>query len=91
MASSTDDEDTASEVPTELGLTFPVAHSADALSAATGAFVNPMRGNLESTGFVLDPSGNVAVSVYSSGAIGDLCPTMSLDCFGAWEDNHHDP
>jgi hypothetical protein len=29
---------------------------------------------LQSTGFVLDPVGNVMVSVYSSGAIGRLVP-----------------
>ena len=29
---------------------------------------------LQSTGFVLDPDGNVIVSVYSSGAIGRLVP-----------------
>jgi hypothetical protein len=51
-------------------------HSADAtaISAATGAFVNPDPAYLQSTGFVLDPVGNVVVSVYSSGAIGRLVP-----------------
>ena len=58
------------------GLTFPVGHSADAaaVSAATGAFVDPTDGYLQSTGFVLDPAGRVVVSVYSSGAIGRLVP-----------------
>jgi hypothetical protein len=57
-------------------LTFPLGHSADAaaISAATGAFVDPAAGFLQSTGFVLDPSGKVIVSVYSSGAIGRLVP-----------------
>jgi hypothetical protein len=41
---------------------------------ATGAFVDPHRGFLQSTGFVLDPRGRVIVSVYSSGAIGRLVP-----------------
>ena len=40
----------------------------------TGAFVNPDPVYLQSTGFVLDPHGNVVVSVYSSGAIGRLVP-----------------
>jgi hypothetical protein len=58
------------------GLTFPVGHSADAraIAAATGAFVNPDPVYLQSTGFVLDPAGQVVVSVYSSGAIGRLVP-----------------
>jgi hypothetical protein len=37
-------------------------------------FVDPDGGFLQSTGFVLDPAGNVVVSVYSSGAIGRLVP-----------------
>src|SRR3954467_6169688 len=75
-ALSTDDEATTAELIAKLGLTFPVGHSADAaaLSVATGAFVSPARGNLESTGFVFDPVGKVVVSVYSSGAIGRLVP-----------------
>ncbi|SFD04599.1 Peroxiredoxin [Nocardioides terrae] len=75
-ALSTDDEATTTDLVAKLGLTFPVGHSADAVavSAATGAFVSPGRGNLESTGFVLDPFGDVVVSVYSSGAIGRLLP-----------------
>jgi hypothetical protein len=57
-------------------LTFPVGHSADAaaIHEATGAFVNADPVHLQSTGFVLDPDGNVVVSVYSSGAIGRLVP-----------------
>jgi len=75
-ALSTDDEGTTTELVAKLGLAFPVGHSADAaaISDATGAFVNPERSYLQSTGFVVDPSGNVLVSVYSSGAIGRLVP-----------------
>lgn len=75
-ALSTDDDATAADLVAKLGLTFAVGHGADALaiSAATGAFVSPTRGNLESTGFVIDPFGEVIVSVYSSGAIGRLVP-----------------
>ena len=58
------------------GLTFAIGYGVDAglVSEATGAFVNGERGYLQSTGFVLDPSGRVLVSVYSSGAIGRLVP-----------------
>ena len=71
-----DDEATTAEFIAKNGLTFPVGHSADAaaISATTGAFVDPAGGFLQSTGFVLDPSGKVVVSVYSSGAIGRLVP-----------------
>src|SRR5262249_8596755 len=73
---SVDDEATARELIAKHGLTFPVGHSADAaaIHEATGAFVNADPRHLQSTGFVLDPDGNVIVSVYSSGAIGRLVP-----------------
>ncbi len=76
IALSVDDEATSAELVGKRGLTFPVGHSADpeAVSEATGAFVNPDPVYLQSTGFVLDPSGAVVVSVYSSGAIGRLVP-----------------
>ena len=55
---------------------FPVGYGAvaPAVAALTGAFVNPDPLYLQSSGFVLDPAGNVIVSVYSSGAIGRLVP-----------------
>jgi peroxiredoxin len=76
VALSVDDEVTTAELVAKHGLTFPVGHSADAkaISGATGAFVDPERGFLQSTGFVVNPDGQVVVSVYSSGAIGRLVP-----------------
>jgi len=76
VALSVDDETTTAELITKHSLTFPVGHSADAqlVSQATGAFVDPERGFLQSTGFVLNPDGEIVVSVYSSGAIGRLVP-----------------
>ena len=75
-ALSVDDEPTTAELIAKHGLTFPVGHSADAAAIAglTGAFVNPDPVFLQSTGFVLSPTGKVVVSVYSSGAIGRLVP-----------------
>lgn len=75
-ALTVDDEATTADLIARLRLSFPVGHSADAaaVSAATGAFVNPDPVYLQSTGFVLDRTGKVAVSVYSSGAIGRLVP-----------------
>ena len=73
---SVDDEATTLKLIAKHGLTFPVGHSADgaAVSAATGAFVDPQGGFLQATGFILDPDGKVLISVYSSGAIGRLAP-----------------
>jgi peroxiredoxin len=71
-----DDETTTAEFTARHGLTFPLGHSADAraVAALTGAFVNDDPLHLQSTGFVLDPRGQVIVSVYSSGAIGRFVP-----------------
>lgn len=76
VALSVDDEATTRELVAKHQLAFPVGHSANAaaIHQATGAFVNPDPVFLQSTGFVLDASGNVIVSVYSSGAIGRLVP-----------------
>jgi peroxiredoxin len=74
VAVSVDDEPTTQALIDKHGLSFPVAHSADAaaLHETLGAFVT--GDHLESTGFVLDPDGRVSVSVNSSGAIGRLVP-----------------
>ena len=76
VALSVDDEATTAALVDKHGLTFPVGHGADARAIAelTGAFVNEDPLYLQSTGFVLDPTGQVIVSVYSSGAIGRLVP-----------------
>jgi peroxiredoxin len=75
-ALSVDDEATTAALIGKHSLTFPVGFGADARAVAglTGAFVNPDPVYLQSTGFVLGPAGQVAVSVYSSGAIGRLVP-----------------
>jgi len=75
-ALSVDGRETAAALVEKHKLTFPVGFGADARAVAelTGAFVNPDPVYLQSTGFVLDPAGNVVVSVYSSGAIGRLVP-----------------
>jgi peroxiredoxin len=75
-ALSVDDEATTAALTGKYSLTFPVGFGADARAVAelTGAFVNPDPVYLQSTGFVLDPAGQVVVSVYSSGAIGQLVP-----------------
>ncbi len=73
-ALSVDDEAATAELAARHGLTLPVGGGAPApaVAALTGAFVNPDPVYLQSAGFVLDPAGNVVVSVYSSGAIGRL-------------------
>jgi peroxiredoxin len=76
VALSVDDEATTRALVDKHRIMFPVGHGADAraVAEATGAFVNEDPLYLQSTGFVLDPTGRVLVSVYSSGAIGRLVP-----------------
>jgi alkyl hydroperoxide reductase subunit AhpC len=76
VALSVDDEAATAELIARHGLEFGVGYGADAraLAAATGAFVNDDPLFVQSTGFVLNPSGQVAVGVYSTGAIGRLVP-----------------
>jgi peroxiredoxin len=89
VALSVDDKETAAEMAAKNKLTFPVGYGADApaVSALTGAFVNPDPVHLQSTGFVLDPAGNVNVSVYSSGAIGRLVPDDVVGLVGYVRDH----
>ena len=76
VALSVDNEATTAELIAKHGLEFGVGYGADAraLAAATGAFVNYDPLFLQSTGFVLNPAGQVAVGVYSTGAIGRVVP-----------------
>ena len=75
-ALSVDDNETTAALVNKHRLTFPVGYGAVApeIASLTGAFINPDPVYLQSTGFVLDPAGNVVVSVYSNGAIGRLIP-----------------
>lgn len=76
LAMSIDDEATTAATIAKHHLSYPVGHSvnASAVAVATGAFVDPDGGFLQSTGFILAPDGSVVLSVYSSGAIGRLVP-----------------
>nr|WP_221382671.1 redoxin domain-containing protein [Actinoplanes polyasparticus] len=71
-----DDESTTRQIADKHKIEFPFGYGVDApaVAEATGAFVNPDPVHLQSTGFVLDPTGKVLVSVYSTGAIGRLVP-----------------
>ncbi|MFD5213321.1 redoxin domain-containing protein [Microbacterium sp. NPDC058345] len=78
---STDDEATTEALRSKYGLAYAVAHSADPseIRDRTDAFVTLEPPQLQSTGFVIDPEGDVVVSVYSCGAIGQLLPDDILE------------
>ena len=74
VALSVDDEATSAATVAKNHLLFPVGHSAnaDAVRAATGAFVNPTPHYLQPAGFVLGPDGTVKAAVYATSAIGRM-------------------
>lgn len=79
FALSVDTLEDAKAIVEEHAVTFPVAYGleAAATSEAIGAFFDASpshvpRPYLHSTGFLLAPDGSIAVSVYSSSAIGRL-------------------
>ncbi len=74
VALSVDDEATSEALKEKLGLQFPVGYGADAdaVAAAIGAFTNDTPHYLQPAAFVLDPSGTVLTSVYSTGSVGRL-------------------
>lgn len=74
VALSVDDEPTSAATVAKNHLRFPVGHSAnaDAVAAATGAFVNANPRYLQPAGFVLAPDGTVKASVYATSAIGRM-------------------
>lgn len=79
-AVSVDDEATTKELVEKHELEFPVGHSVDPdkIAETTGAFTReiPIRPKfLESTGFILDPLGQIVTAVYATGPIGRLVPS----------------
>ena len=78
LAASVDSLEKAKETAQQTGATFPIAYdlSVEDFAKATGAFYDEKPAHtapyLQATGFVINPSGKVVLSVYSSGAIGRL-------------------
>ena len=81
VALSVDDEVASAATKAKHHLQFPVGHSAnaDAIAAATGAFVNPSPHFLQPADFVLGPDGTVKAAAYATNAIGRM---MAKDVVG---------
>ncbi|MGA2307297.1 MAG: peroxiredoxin family protein [Acidimicrobiales bacterium] len=75
-ALSVDSEDRAAEVVHRYNIGFPIGYGADAdvVSRTLQSYADEDPVYLESSGFLLDPSGRIVVAVYSSNAIGRLLP-----------------
>ncbi len=82
IAISVDPLDEAKQTVEKHHLTFPVLYGADPAAAAKtfGAHVaqNAHGTYINSTGFILQPNGAIAIAVYSSGAIGRILPDDAL-------------
>jgi peroxiredoxin len=74
VALSVDPLEQAQQTVERQRLSFPVLYGLNAheIAEKIGASVNADPTYLQATGFVLKPDGTIAVSVYSSGAIGRL-------------------
>ena len=74
VALSADPQDAAEQTVSRHGLSFPVGYGLDprGVAASHGASTDPEAKYLQATGFVLRPDGTVALSLYSSGAVGRL-------------------
>ena len=74
VALSVDDEATSASFAAKHGFQFPMGYDADAdaVSAATGAFVNKSPHHLQPAAFTLTPDGKVLAAVYSTSATGRL-------------------
>ena len=84
VALSVDTEDEATATVENNDLTYPVGYGVDpvAVSATFGSFLSDGEDEhgtyVQATGFVVTPDGRVAISVYSSSAIGRLTAADTL-------------
>lgn len=81
VALSVDPLEQAQQTVQRQRLSFPVLYGLDAheVGEKIGASINEDPTYLQATGFVLKPDGTCAVSVYSSGAIGRLVATDTIN------------
>jgi len=86
VAISVDGEDDAKATVERSHLTFPVLYGADPdrLAETLGVYVSDDEHGryVNSTAFIIDPSGRVALAVYSTGAVGRLVAEDALALIG---------
>ena len=87
VALSTDTAENAKGTAETLGLGYPVAHGLplEKTHQALGCFYEERRQILHATGFLLRPGGEIAIALYSSGAIGRLRPDEILRLVEFWK------
>lgn len=87
-ALSADSHDVARSTVEDMQIPFPVGVEAvvSEVAATLECYTDRDGTYLQSTGFVLDPHGNLLLAVYSSGALGRLAPTDVM----AFVDRHRE-
>ena len=80
IAASALHKDDARKGAEDLKLDFPMAYGLipREFSILTGAFYDPLERTINPSGFLIDPSGRIALVVYSSGPAGLLDPDDTL-------------
>jgi peroxiredoxin len=80
VAVSADSRTAARQTVEDLNIPFPVGCEVDVpkVAKALECYTDPDATFLQSTGFVLDPHGNILLALYSSGPIGRLGPADVL-------------
>jgi len=83
---SIDDEEDAKKTVDQHDLTIPVAYGVDSRDFAekTGAYIDEENGYIHAAGFILNPEGEVAGAVYSTGAIGRYTPKECVGMIDYW-------
>ena len=76
MAASTDSREDAEKMKSRHDISFPIGFGLEVedIAEKTGAFYDEEHGYLHAAGFLLDPEGKVAQSVFASGGIGRFQP-----------------
>jgi hypothetical protein len=87
VAASTDSQENAAATAGALSLRYPVAYGLPLVESyqKLGSFYEERRNILHATGFLLRPGGEIAIALYSSGAIGRLRPDEIIRHVGFWK------
>lgn len=89
IAASVDTRANAEETADRLGLSYPVGYELPMLEVGKrfGCYYEKRRSILNATGFLVWPSGKIAVACYSSGPIGRLEPDAVVKAVRLYKQN----
>jgi peroxiredoxin len=90
VALSADSRTAARQTVEDLNIPFPVGCEADVpqVAKALECYTDPDMRFFQSSGFVLDPGGDILLALYSSGPVGRLGPADVLGFVSRHRDTH---